>query len=94
MSKTTKEEKYVKAKKRVEELKGFYSHALVYVGVNLLIFFSNIWVNYNEGYNEWYFQFPLFGWGIGLFFHWLGINNTMLGKNWEERKIQELMDKE
>jgi hypothetical protein len=38
----------------------------------------------------------MFGWGIGLFFHFLEVNNynIFLGKNWENRKIKELMDKE
>ena len=39
---------------------------------------------------------PLF-WGIGLFFHWFGVFGTKFlgfGKDWEERKIKELMEKE
>ena len=36
-------------------------------------------------------------WGIGLFFHWLGVfgfSSLGLGKNWEDRKIKQLMEKE
>ena len=36
-------------------------------------------------------------WGIGLVFHWLGVfgfQSLGLGKDWEERKIKEMMEKE
>ena len=35
------DEKYEKAKKRVEEIKGFYTHLIVYVVVNLGLFILN-----------------------------------------------------
>ena len=34
----TKETKYQKAKERVEVIKGFYTHLIVYVVVNLVLF--------------------------------------------------------
>ena len=39
---------------------------------------------------------PLFGWGIGLLAHGLATYRWMpfIGKEWEERKIRELMDKD
>ena len=42
-------------------------------------------------YSTWVF------WGIGLFFHWLGVfgfQSLGLGKDWEEKKIKELMEQE
>ncbi len=42
-------------------------------------------------YSTWIF------WGIGLFFHWLGVfgfQSLGLGKDWEEKKIKELMKRE
>ena len=44
------------------------------------------------GFQHW-FWFPIFGWGIGLTFHFLEVNNynIFLGKNWEDRKIKEMM---
>lgn len=89
--------KYLEAKKRVKKLKGFYSHLTIYILVNLFIVFINI-QDLKEG--ESYFQYKnfitLFFWGIGLAAHGLSVfvPQFVLGKNWEERKIRELMDKE
>jgi len=89
--------KYLEAKKRVKKLKGFYIHFTIYVLVNLLIVFINV-QNLKPG--ESYFKpenfFTLFFWGIGLLAHGMSvfIPQFVLGKNWEERKIRELMEKE
>jgi len=39
---------------------------------------------------------PLLGWGLGVFFHGMRVFNyaPFFGKEWENRKIQELMEKE
>ena len=85
------DEKYEKAKKRVEEIKGFYSHLIVYVVVNIGLFFLNLFTS--PGF--WWFYWPLLGWGIGLFFHAMGVFvfSKFPGKQWEERKIKEVMNK-
>ncbi len=36
------DEKYEKAKKRVEEIKGFYSHLFVYIAVNIVLVIINL----------------------------------------------------
>jgi hypothetical protein len=38
----------------------------------------------------------MLGWGIGVFFHGLKVFNYMpfFGKDWEEKKIKEFMEKE
>jgi hypothetical protein len=44
-----------------------------------------------------YFWFALFGWGMGVFLHWLvviGFKSSLFGKDWEDRKIKEAIDKE
>jgi 2TM domain len=86
------EERYYQAKKRVEEIKGFYGHLASFVLVNLFLFVLNIMTSPTE---LWFF-WPLLGWGIGLFFHAMKVFNCMpfFSKNWEERKIKEFMDKE
>ena len=84
--------KYVKAVERVEKLKEFYQNLASYcVIIPFLIF-----INLRFSPQFYWFWFPAFGWGIGLFFHFLEVNNynIFLGRNWEERKIKELMDKE
>lgn len=79
---------YYKAKKRVDELKGFYSNLLSYfVVIPFLIF-----INYQTSWAFQWFWFPMLGWGIGLFFHAFGVFGY--GKSWEERKIQEIMERE
>jgi len=88
--------KYLEAKKRVKKLKGFYIHLTIYVLVNLLIVFINIQdLKPGESYFKWENFITLFFWGIGLLAHAMSVfvPQFVLGKNWEERKIRELMDK-
>ncbi len=91
-----KEQAYVRAKKRVKELKGFYWHAFWYVVVNIFII-TMVAINSNNN-DFWHFGTftTAFFWGIGLGFHALSIfgKNTLFSKHWEERKIKEYMDKE
>lgn len=94
---TQDEIKYQEALKRVKKIKGFYTHAIVYVFVNIMIVFLNV-KNLEPG--ETYFQFKnfmtAFFWGIGLLAHGLSVfvPNWIMGQNWEERKIKEFMEKE
>ena len=94
---TQDEIKYQEALKRVKKIKGFYTHAIVYVFVNIMIVFINV-KNLDPG--ETYFQFKnfmtAFFWGIGLAAHGLSVfvPNWIMGQNWEERKIKEFMEKE
>lgn len=86
--------RYLQAKKRVQQVKGFYVHALVYFLVNAgLLFLFNSNINHDFGNINTYFS-ALF-WGIGLIAHGLSVflPNMILGRNWEEKKIRELMDK-
>jgi len=45
----------------------FYNHLYIYVGVNAFLIIINLLTN---PFN-WWFPFPLLGWGLGLFFHWM-----------------------
>ena len=78
---------YLKAKERVEKLKGFYSNLISYCCVIPLLIFINL----RTSSYQW-FWFPMFGWGIGLTFH--AFETFGYGKSWEEKKIQEIMNKE
>lgn len=97
MNTNYKEEiRYKTAKKRVKEIKGFYIHLAVYLVINtMLIAYSSDWI-YDTSTVEISGFGTAFLWGIGLFAHWASVfmPNIFLGKNWEERKIKELMDKE
>lgn len=95
-------DKLDRAKKRVEELKGFYIHLAVYILVNTFISTMKIIRNIGEGesFNEAFWDFGTFAvwffWGIGLFFHGLKVfsYNPFFGKDWEKRQIQKYMDKD
>jgi len=89
------EEVYMRAKKRLDKLIGFYWHLAVYVVVNLFLIIL-IGVNSSEGFFHFgTFSTPIF-WGIGLLFHFLGVfgPNFIFGKNWEQRKMKEFMENE
>jgi len=88
----TEEIKYQKAKERVEAIKGFYIHLIVYTVVNLILFSINMILSPD---NLWFF-WPLIGWGIRLAMHALSVYGfgRWFSANWEERKIREFMEKE
>ena len=83
---------YVKAVEKVKKLKEFYQNLASYCIIIPLL----VMINLQFMPRFYWFWFPMFGWGIGLLFHFLEVNNYafFLGDNWEERKIKELMDKE
>jgi len=66
----SEEEIYDKARKRVEEKKGFFIHLAVYICVNIGLVL--IWAFAAGGGYPWFF-WPLGGWGIGLLFHFLEV---------------------
>lgn len=85
---TNKEEAYYRAKKHVEEIKGFYANLISY---SLVIPFL-IFINYRTSWDFQWFWFPMLGWGMGIIFHAFGVFGY--GKSWEDRKIQEILNKE
>lgn len=89
-----KEDAYLKAEKRLKELKGFYWHAFWYVVVNLFLIGTS--VANGSDITEFGTFSTAFFWGIGLGFHALGIfgKYNLFSKSWEQRKIQEYMDKD
>jgi hypothetical protein len=85
-------ERYKKAKERVEAIKSFYGHLFIYIMVNIGLFL----INYIASPGDWWFYWPLVGWGIGLAAHGVTVFGTegVFGKDWEERKIRQIMEKE
>jgi hypothetical protein len=79
--------KYLRAKKRVEDLKGFYGSLVAYCVIIPFLAF----MNYQTSWQFQWFWFPMFGWGFGLIiqaFHIFG-----MGGSWEDKKIKEIMEK-
>lgn len=88
----TKENTYLKAQKRVEDIKGFYGNLTSYIIVIVGLAVLNL-VTYPQ--YLWFF-YPAIGWGIGVAIHGMSVFNYMpfFGSDWEEKKIRELMEKE
>ena len=84
------EQEYLKAKKKIKEIKAFYMH----LGVNIFSIIIIITVNllFSPGYH--WFWFAVIGIVIAQLIHGLavfGLPGFKLGKEWEERKIKEIM---
>ena len=85
--------KYERAKGRVEELRAYYNHLITYVlvigGLAALNYYNNEW-RYT------WFLWAAAGWGIGIASHTFKTfyGSVVFGKDWEERKIQEFMNKD
>ena len=104
-----KSQKYLDAKKRVDEIKGFYHHLTAYIIVNLalillripvIVFFTDrLAENAEKGFFDWVdwniLLTPLL-WGIGLSIHFIAVFGKKSGfiRNWEERKIREFLREE
>tara|TARA_B110000211_G_scaffold181902_1_gene205872 strand:+ start:119 stop:436 length:318 start_codon:yes stop_codon:yes gene_type:complete len=99
-SKFRQEDSFIRAKKRVKAIKGFYIHLIVYILVNIFISGIIIFGLMKSGYifedafshfgvhSTWFF------WGIGLFFHWLGVfgSTVFFGEKWEKKQLKKYMD--
>ena len=85
------DKRYLRAKEKVEKIKGFYTNLTSYLIVIPIL----IYVNFNSGGFPWAI-FPALGWGFGLLGHGMEAfgYNPFMGKNWEDRKIKEFMDEE
>jgi len=95
---TNSSEKLKRAKRRIKELKGFYTHLTIYILINGFIFVNILISNHYNGGEIWKWEnfVTLFFWGIGLAFHAVKVFgfNPLFIKNWEERQIQKYMERE
>ena len=84
---------YLKARKRVKKIKGFYTHLTVYCFIIPFLIFINL--IFSPGFH--WFWFSALGWGTGLMVHWFnvfGFNLLGIGDNWKDKKIKELMQED
>ena len=79
---------YFRAKKRVEELKGFYGNLISYCCVIPFLIFINL--KFSPQFH--WFWFSALGWGFGLTMHALKVFGY--SSSWEERKIKEILEKQ
>jgi len=92
MELNTNETKYVRAQERVAKLKRFYGR--IFRGLLAIVITGAINYYLNEWRNPW-FLWVVFGVGLSLSlkaFKLFG-TNLLFGKNWEERKVKEIMNK-
>jgi hypothetical protein len=92
---------YLRAKKKVETLKGFYSHLAAYIIVNtiLILISANVFNSEKIDFTNWSNYVTAFFWGIGLVCHALyvffvlNVNSNFL-KRWEDKKIKQFLEEE
>ena len=88
---------YIKAKNKVEKERGFYNHLIVYVLVNVVITILKVWNDLDswESFTDELISINVLSvwviWGVFLILHFFSFK---FGRAWEERKIEELMNKE
>lgn len=80
---------YTHAKKRVDEIKGFWVHLGVFAIINAGIFA----INMIASPNHLWFYWPLLGWGIAVVIHAFTffVEDRWLGPEWEQRKVDEII---
>ncbi|MCL6217274.1 2TM domain-containing protein [Zunongwangia pacifica] len=89
--KTIDNERYLQAKERVNKEKEFYGNLTSYcIIIPVLAVFNYLTTDFI------WVVFPALGWGLGLLFHGFAAFNysPFLGRDWEERKIKEIINKE
>ncbi|MRX68268.1 2TM domain-containing protein [Flavobacterium resistens] len=88
----TQAKRYQKAQKRVKEIRGFYEHLTVFILVTVIL----IVINLMTSPEYLWFIWCVFGWGIGVVIHGLKTFeiSPAFSKDWEERKIKEILEKE
>lgn len=89
--------KYIRAKAKVDREKGFYTHLIIYVIVNIFITCIKMWNDVDswasfanelttiDVLSSWVI------WGIFVVLHFLSFK---YGQAWEERKIEQYMKEE
>ena len=92
MDDLTSHPRYKEARRRVRNLRGFYTHLVLYVLVNAGLVILNLVTSPGR----WWFGWATAGWGIGLLAHGLAVFafGGWLGADWEQRKIREYLERD
>lgn len=93
---------YFRARHRIERLRKFYFHLIIYFIVNIIIsgFKINRNLNRGESFSEALWDLDTFIvwiiWGIIIVIQTISVFGLpyILGRNWEEEKIKQFMDEE
>lgn len=81
---------YKRARKRAEDLAGYWRHLTAYLIVIGVLILINIitWGGY------FWAIWPAMGWGIGLVFHSVNTFGPHMDKDWQDRKAREIVARE
>ncbi len=94
------------ARKRVGQLKKFYSHIMVFIVVNIALIILKLHLfdslrNWNKGvefnnvsWTDWEIIATPLIWGVFLVGHGIWVFSRPFTKRWEERQIQKFIDEE
>lgn len=93
--------KYLRAKKKVETLKGFYGHLAVYLIINtgIILVLANVFGKGETDFSRLTIYIPSGFWGIGLISHAIYVFFALYVKNnfikrWEEKKIKQFLEED
>lgn len=82
---------YKRARKKVDEKKKFYQHFTSFAVMSIFFFVLNMMTSPFE----WWFYWPIMGWGIGVTMHYFkafgfpGVGPT--DEHWEQREMEKEM---
>jgi hypothetical protein len=85
-------ERYYQAQEKVKNIRKFYEHLTLYFLCNPIVIAVNLMTS--PGYL--YFWYSLLGWGVVIVLHGLKSFDSFpfFSKEWEKRKIDEILEKE
>lgn len=75
----------------VKQLRGFYRDLMSYIAINIILVAVNL---ISSPHHLWFYWVTIF-WGLGVFYHGINVFGPArkFNKDWEERKIQEYLNK-
>jgi hypothetical protein len=78
------------ARRRVRAQRGLNIHAMIYAAIMSFLVFINVTTG-----GEWWMHWPAIGWGLGLVIHAMFATNGtgLFGRDWEERKVQDILQR-
>ncbi|HEV2528438.1 MAG TPA: 2TM domain-containing protein [Thermomicrobiales bacterium] len=85
MAMADSDDSYRRARKRAEEVAGYWSH----LGAYLIVIGALIIINLITWGGYFWAIWPAMGWGIGLAFHTWNTFGPTMGDEWKERKARE-----
>ena len=86
------DEKYERAKRRVEELRKFYANLVTYTVINVILIIIDLVTSPGS---LWFYWVTIF-WGIAILIHaskTFILKGKFFGEEWEEKKIKEITEK-